>query len=152
MAIFNSIRQFREEDFTAVSEIYSQSKLDELRFEEQSFILLPIESDKERLAALMESDIYVFGEDNIAGYLAIHCMEIRALFVHPDSRGKGIGKQLLEYALALVKGKAILYVAKNNTPAKALYRSYGFSVVEEFETEYNGVPILANKMARYIPG
>lgn len=75
-------------------------------------------------------------------------MEIRALFVHPDSRGKGIGKQLLDYALALVKGKAVLYVAKNNAPAKALYRSYGFSVVEEFETEYNGVPVLANKMAR----
>lgn len=72
MVKFNSIRRFCEEDFTAISEIYSQSKLDELRFEGQPFVLIPLKSDKKRLAALMESEIYVFDEDNIAGYVAIH--------------------------------------------------------------------------------
>lgn len=42
-----------------------------------------------------------------------------------------------------------LYVAKSNAPAKNLYAQYGFEVVEEFETSYNGIPVFANKMIRF---
>lgn len=89
-----------EDDFKSVKKIYELSKLDELRFEEKTFELLPLEKDAKRLGQLLESKIYVFGDPEVLGYGAVCGDEIRALFVHPLARGKGIGSRLLEHLLA----------------------------------------------------
>lgn len=99
----------------------------------------------------MESDIYVYQQSQTNGqimmaYGAVYQSEIRPLFVHPEHRGKGVGKALLEYLLLCIKGEVCLYVAKSNHEAKALYGTYGFKVTDEFETQYNGVAVMANKM------
>lgn len=143
-----NIRAFIDKDYPRLLEIYSKSKLDELRFEKREFQLLPLEDDGTRLSGLKESRIFVFDDGNILGYGAIFKSEIRALFVCPSARGKGIGKQILEFLLSQIKGKANLFVAKTNLPAKTLYKSYGFEVSNEFLTEYNGVPVYANEMIR----
>jgi len=153
-----NIRPYRENDFAAIVGIYADSKLDELRFEGKAFQLLPLEDDATRLAELMESDIYVYvsvcenENENIVAYGALYGSVIRALFVSPSARGKGVGKELLEFMLrkvdGKVKGSASLYVAKSNTPAKQLYQQYGFKVTAEFETHYNGGSVFANKMVR----
>lgn len=145
-----TIRKFKESDLPAIYDIYAQSKLDELSFEEREFKLLPLEDDTKRLPQFEESEIFVYDKDGIGGYAALYNSEIRALFVHPTSRGKGIGKLLLEFMLSKIKGKANLFVAKTNHPAKKLYEAYGFEVINEFETEYNGVPVYANEMVRAI--
>jgi len=142
------IRQFRKNDYPTILDIYSKSKLDELRFEEKEFELLPLENDKNRLTELKESDIYVYEDEGVIGYGALFGSEIRALFVHPSFRGKGVGKSLLEFLLSKVTGSVILYIAKTNAPAKKFYNNYGFKVVNEFQTTYNGKNVLANKMVR----
>lgn len=142
------IREFNEKDFPSVLQIYAKSKLDELRFEQRAFKLLPLENDEKRLSALKESKIYVFDNGEILGYGAIFESEIRALFVCPSARGKGIGKQIFEFLLSQIKGKASLFVAKTNEPAKELYKAYGFKVSAEFLTDYNGEPVYANEMIR----
>lgn len=142
------IRPYNTSDYPAVLDIYAASKLDELLYEEARFTLLPLEQDPKRLGLLLESEIYVGEEAGIVGYCAKHGAEIRALFVHPDSRGKGLGRGLLEFLLAGIPGPAILYVARSNSPAKNLYVQYGFEVVDEFETSYNGIAVFANKMIR----
>lgn len=143
------IRPYIEDDFPFVLEIYAASKLDELRYEDAGFELLPLDKDVKRLGQLLESAIYICEDDGIVGYCAKYGSEIRALFVHPNSRGKGVGRCMLEFILTKIPGHAILYVAKTNTPAKNLYVQYGFEVVEEFLTSYNGVPVFANKMIRF---
>ncbi len=143
-----NIRPFRDNDFQEILEIYANSKLDELRFETEVFELLPLEEDKTRLAALRESDIYVYEDGGVKGYGALCGSEIRALFVCPRARGKGIGKSLLDFIFLKVTGSVSLYVAKTNIPAKQLYLSVGFVITDEFETMYNGVSVLANKMVR----
>jgi putative acetyltransferase len=145
-----SIRPFEESDYKAILEIYSKSKLDELINESKKFKLLPLDEDPKRLAELKESDIYVYEDGGTLGYGAIFGAEIRALFVHPSGRGKGLGKHLLEYMLSKVEGAATLYLAKTNDNAKGLYEKFGFTVVDEFETEYNGLSVFANKMVRTI--
>lgn len=142
------IRRYNENDYPMILDIYSKSKLDELRFEEKEFELLPLEYDEKRLTELQESDVYVYENGKILGYGALFKSEIRALFVYPDSRGQGIGKCLLECLLSKGTGSVSLYVAKSNAPAKNFYTSYGFKVVEEFQTTYNGNDVLANKMVR----
>lgn len=147
-----NIRTFQDSDVDAITEIYSLSKLDELRYEDDGFELLPLEKDEKRLRELMESRIFVYDEGIILGYGAVFENEIRALFVHPLSRGRGIGKSLLEYLISQAGSQtgtsATLYVAKNNAPAKAMYQKYGFTVTKEFEAFYNGKPVLANEMVR----
>lgn len=143
-----SIRKYNKNDFPAILEIYAASKLDELRYEDADFELLPLASDMKRLGQLLESEIYLYEDDGVIAYCA-HCdSEIRALFVHPKSRGKGIGECLLEFLLSKISGSATLYVAKSNIAAKNLYLRFGFEIIEEFETTYNGTPVLANKMIR----
>jgi putative acetyltransferase len=142
------IRAFSEEDYPRILEIYSRSKLDELRFEKQTFQFLPLEDDEKRLSALKESTIYVFDDGEILGYGAVFESEIRALFVCPSARGQGIGKQMLEFLLSQINGNANLFVAESNAPAKALYEAYGFKVSDQFLTEYNGQPVYANEMVR----
>ncbi|MGC0119616.1 N-acetyltransferase family protein [Pseudoalteromonas piscicida] len=143
-----NIRELTEEDYPRIFEIYSKSKLDELRFEKKTFKLLPLENDEKRLSALMESKIYVFDDGNILGFGAIFGSEIRALFVCPSARGNGIGRKILEFLLSQICGKANLFVAKTNEPAKELYKAYGFEVSDEFLTEYNGESVYANEMVR----
>lgn len=144
-----SIRTYTKNDLATIFDIYSRSKLDELKFEDREFTLLPLEEDDVRLSGLMESEIYVHQEQGkILGFGAICGNEIRALFVPPEHRGKGVGKKLLEFLLLNIQGQPCLYVASTNKPAKSLYQRYGFSVTDTFETTYNQVPVIAQKMAR----
>lgn len=144
-----TIRSYSQYDLPAIFDIYNRSKLDELNCEDEVFTLLPLKDDAARLGALMESEIYVYHEHNcISGYGAIFGNEIRALFVHPKYRGKGIGKQLLEFLLSLIHEQPSLYVASSNQLAKKLYQLYGFSVIETFKTSYNHKPVIAQKMVR----
>lgn len=143
-----NIRPYREQDYREVLGIYAQSKLDELRFERTQFALLPLEEDRVRHLGLFESTIYVYEEDEILGYGAIYDTEIRALFVKPDGRGRGIGSSLLKFLLTRLSGTVSLNVVKSNTPALHLYSKHGFSTVREFECDYNGQQVVAVEMVR----
>ena len=141
-----SIRKYSQRDYNQLLEIYSASKLDELKYENTVFELLPLDKDEIRLAQIIESEIYMYSTKHTVGFCAYSGTEIRALFVHPDSRGKGIGVKLLEFMLSNIVGSATLYVAASNYPAIRLYQKYGFEVTSEFETTYNQLVVLANKM------
>ena len=63
---------------------------------------------------------------------------LRAIEIHPDYQGKGIGTAIINMILAagIQKGKPVrLQVLKVN-PAKRLYDRLGFSVIEETATHY----------------
>lgn len=142
------IQVYTQNDHPSISEIYNLSKLDELKFEDVEFELLPLEEDEERYSKLMESEIYVYqAQDQISGFAAVFENEIRALFVHPNSRGEGVGKKLIEFLLSMIQGEPCLYVARSNQPAIDLYQQYGFIIIETFETTYNQVSVSAQKMA-----
>lgn len=141
-----NIRVFQDRDYLDIVAIYNKSKMDELCLEVKAFILLPLEKDNKRLADLKESDIYVYDDGDIRGFGALFENEIRALFVKPDSRGNRIGKSLLEYLLSQTNRPVNLFLVKTNKPAKQLYKSYGFEVVREFQTTYNGVSVCVNEM------
>jgi len=157
-----NIRKATKSDFPHIENIYNQTKLDELQFEDKNFQLLPIKQDNKRLTGLLESDIYVYENDSydskkIYGFGAIYHSkenkesEIRVLQVHPFYRGKGIGTQLLEFLLNHPNSfeNIALHVVHTNHPAKSLYNKFGFKIVETFLTDYNQQDVYADKMARY---
>jgi len=144
-----NIREYRKSDQKRILEIYAQSKLDELKFETVEFTLLPLEKDVDRLSKLYESDIYVFDDNGVIAYIAHLGAEITALFVQPGSRRQGVGQQLLEFILFKIPENAFLYVATSNKSAICLYQNYGFEIINEFETSYNGVSVIAKKMVQF---
>ena len=79
--------------------------------------------------------ILVKNENNFIGCIAIRkkdaaVAELKRMYVKPTSQGLGIGKMLLEKALALAKNcgykKIRLDTLSNMTPAINLYKQYGF--------------------------
>ncbi|WP_125717630.1 GNAT family N-acetyltransferase [Pseudoalteromonas rubra] len=142
------IRKYAEGDFQSIEEIYNLSKLDELARESATFTLLPLSEDKVRNKLLFESQIFVYELESVVAFCAIFGSEIRALFVHPDHRGQGIGKDLLEHLVALSSREVSLHVAASNSSAIEMYSKFGFVITETFETTYNSMAVTANKMQR----
>jgi ribosomal-protein-alanine N-acetyltransferase len=75
--------------------------------------------------------------DTVVGFAGVWLMvddaHVTTFGVHPDWRRQGIGRQLLlnlyELSVALRARQMTLEVRVSNTPAQALYRSFGFEIV-----------------------
>ena len=84
---------------------------------------------------LRTGDVLVSRADGAAvGYLlpvpgdaGVHVAE---LVVHPEHRRGGRARALLRRAVAAADGRVTLFVAPDNAPAVALYRSEGFRATE----------------------
>ncbi|CAN5325521.1 mycothiol synthase [soil metagenome] len=68
--------------------------------------------------------------------------EFYVVGVSPDHQGEGLGRQLVEAGLARLESRGIgtahLYVEGDNTPALALYRSFGFTQ-QSIDVQYRRV-------------
>jgi len=75
----------------------------------------------------------------ILGFQGVAEGNLEMLFIHPDQRGKGIGKALLDHA---VKNLEITKVDVNeqNEQALGFYRHYGFEVISRSELDSSGKP------------
>lgn len=71
-------------------------------------------------------------DDEVIGYAGLGIVdadeaEVRTIGVHPDHRGKGLGRVLLADLLeAAGDVRVLLEVRTDNTPARTLYESVGF--------------------------
>ena len=140
------IRPFHEADLSSIFTIYEESKLDELRFEEGNFQLLPLRQDETRWLKFKQSDVYVYDKSRVVAYCAFSENHIETIYVSREFRRMGIARELLEFMLLKLSGDVSLHVAKNNFPAKKLYEDYGFKVEKEFITSYNGELASAHRM------
>ncbi|WP_224996137.1 GNAT family N-acetyltransferase [Cesiribacter sp. SM1] len=81
------------------------------------FVLLATEDDAIAGVVVMnKTGMESYIPENILVYIA----------VHKEHRGKGLGKALMQRAIATAKGSIALHVEPNN-PAKKLYEKLGFT-------------------------
>ncbi|WP_232311222.1 GNAT family N-acetyltransferase [Robertmurraya korlensis] len=116
-------------------EVFSSSVEEELDYS--------LEVHASRLRA---SNAYTFGafeKDKLVGVVTLviemkrklmHRSDIFAMYVTPEVRRLGVGKQLMEAAIAQAKEldeveQVYLTVSTNNTAAKKLYESVGFEII-----------------------
>ena len=94
--------------------------------------------------------IYIFENDQneIDGFLGVAEHKIEMLFIHPDKRGKGIGRLLTDYAINELKADKV-DVNEQNDQAVGFYQRMGFII--EGRTDKDGMgrpyPLLQMKLA-----
>src|SRR5262249_34969485 len=92
--------------------------------------------------------------DSIVGCIAIVgtsdlVAQLRWFLVDPSARGRGLGKRLLHEAIAFSRlckyGTVFLWTVSALTTAARLYRSFGFTKVEDQPCRQWGVNVVEEK-------
>src|SRR5690606_4197343 len=79
------------------------------------------------------------GNDRIAGFIGVGQGKIEMLFIHPDWRGHGAGRDLMRYAVE-VWGATEVDVNEQNEQAVGFYLRMGFEVVGRSALDGTGKP------------
>lgn len=93
------------------------------------------------------------GRGEVIGFISVSGRNLDMLFVHPDWRGTGVGRRLLEYAVRSLHATT-LDVNEQNEQALGFYRHMGFEVTGRSERDGTGkpYPILHMRLAQTLPG
>lgn len=75
----------------------------------------------------------------IVGFLGVADQNLEMLFIHPDSRGKGIGKTLLDYSIDKLRVTKV-DVNEQNEQAVGFYKHCGFGVIKRSKLDSSGKP------------
>lgn len=78
-------------------------------------------------------------EERLAGYLAVSSYKVEMLFISPKFIGKGLGKQLLNFALNELH-IYLIDVNEENPSALGFYQHMGYQIISRDELDGNGRP------------
>lgn len=92
------------------------------------------------------AETYVYESDGtVVGFIALIENEVGAIFVDPESQGKGVGRKLMDHAREL-RGTLDVDVFKANIIGRRFYDRYGFKFVTEHLHEETQQPLLRLKL------
>lgn len=96
---------------------------------------------KVRYDALPEANLLCIKnmEGNIVAFMGTKDKNLDMLFIHPNQRGKGLGKFLVNYAIDKLKVETV-DVNEQNEQATGFYFHVGFEVFSRDETDGMGKP------------
>ncbi len=78
-------------------------------------------------------------QHQIIGFLGVAEKKIEMLFLHPNARGQGIGKMLVDYALQKMNVTKV-DVNEQNKQAVGFYEHVGFQTISRSELDGLGMP------------
>jgi len=100
-------------------------------------------TDRERIW-IVENDGTVSGSIAIVD-ASTQQAQLRWFLLHPDLRGKGIGRRLMGHGISFSKANGysmmFLWTTRNLTAAAKLYESFGFHITEEATHEAWGATV-----------
>ena len=111
--------------------------------------ILTLESEV-RSALVQIPELYAFSErGKILGFIGLADGKAEMLFVSPDCFGRGIGSELLTFAVRQ-RGVTLVDVNEQNPAALKFYRKHGFAVDgrSPLDDQGNPFPILHLKLGR----
>lgn len=132
-----TIRELESKEIDKIMSIWKNSTIKAHSFIDKDYWIKSYDVVKDVYIPMADTFIYEDSTD-IKGFISIINNEfIGALFVDIDSKGKGIGSKLIDYALKKYK-KLNLAVYKDNTNAVKFYINKGFKIIEEQINEDSG--------------
>ena len=75
----------------------------------------------------------------ILGFMGVHSNSLEMLFLHPQARGKGLGKLFVRHAIDQLKVRKV-DVNEQNPEAVGFYKHLGFAVVSRSALDGLGKP------------
>ena len=135
----NNIELASPNDFDEIIELWDLSVRATHHFLEENYrrrikILLPSILPVVSLFVIRSGD-----DKRISGFLGVSDDKIEMLFIHPEHRGKGVGKVLTEFAITgLFKRK--VDVNEQNEQAIGFYKRMGFVATGRTELDSLGKP------------
>jgi len=78
-------------------------------------------------------------DKKIVGFLGVADQNLEMLFIHPEYRGKRIGKALLDYSINHLNVKKV-DVNEQNEQAVGFYKHCGFETIKRSELDSSGKP------------
>lgn len=100
---------------------------------------------------IAEKDNQIVGVANFSLLDDSGQVELGALYLHPDFKRQGIGKQLFHKALDEIEGvkEVLVHVEKHNKEALAFYNKMGFTYVKEVHEYFYGYPLHSIQLILY---
>ncbi|MGR3277327.1 N-acetyltransferase family protein [Acaryochloris marina NIES-2412] len=133
-----NIRPYESADWSRLREIHDAARLDELRLTvgTDAFLSLEQTADNE---GLFDNKLFVAEVDNVVqGFIAYGDEELAWLYVDPRFYRKGVGRALVQHAVANSTPTMEIELLEGNTPALELYLAEGFKVIERVEGQLVG--------------
>lgn len=92
-------------------------------------------------SVLPQVDLYIYraSDNGIQGFAGVSDQKIEMLFIHPESRGQGIGRLLAMFCIENLKADK-LDVNQQNQQAIGFYEKLGFRIIGRRELDGMGRP------------
>lgn len=125
------IEKYKDCYWEDLCRIHNAARKIELQYASLEAAYLPLDIAAEREGLFEYDHLDVAVEDGRpVGFCAYTDEEIAWLYVLPERVRQGIGRQLVENALAVEPGLCWVETLYGNEPANRLYESFGFTVRE----------------------
>ena len=133
-----NIRPYESTDWSRLCEIHDASRLDELSLTIGTDAFLTLEQTANN-EGLFDDKLFVAEVDHVVrGFIAYSDQELAWLYVDPTFYRKGVGRALVQYAVADSQPTMKIELLEGNTPALKLYISEGFKVIKRIEGRLAG--------------
>lgn len=132
------ISKATEKDYPLIIDVWEQSVRATHHFLPEDYL----QEIKTLLPSILPAiPVYVFKAENgtFKGILGVAEQKIEMLFIHPDSRGQGVGKLLTRFAIDELKANKV-DVNEQNEQAVGFYLKMGFVQTGRTDTDSMGRP------------
>lgn len=138
-----------EETLEEVYDIYNRNKIREFSYYPHIKSILPLPEDAAAFKKFNDSEISVLKErGRCMGFTGMRENYLSFLYVDKHHAGKGYGRMLLKSLFERVEGEITLHTCYGNSPALALYKSFGFKETAVISRYFQGHEIKVVEMCR----
>lgn len=139
------IREFQPSDRDPVVEIWLEASIKAHDFVDAGYWKSKVKDMKE--VYLPSGETYVYEEGGkVRGFFSLYNDTLAAMFVSPDSQGKGIGRKLMQKARDC-RDNLNLTVYKQNSKSIEFYKKCGFEIEKKQIDTHTGHPELVMKFS-----
>jgi len=133
------IKPVHQNDYPELVEVWEASVRATHHFLEEEHIQLFKPLILKEYLKMVELACIKSDNEKILGFSGVLDGKIEMLFIHPDARGTGIGKKLLQHAIETQNVKSV-DVNEQNPQAVGFYQHMGFKIIGRSELDGMGLP------------